>query len=139
MPQASRAPPAHPFLRSVSSSQYVSACVCTMIELPSVSKMLRRPGDSVTRFGRVLQRADAVLDVEVDQVAHVKRVIDVRRRRDVAGRVRARLTERTRIMMAACRCARLAGAGLVNVHGVLAVGQAHHAQLDRDFLYAFRQ
>ena len=48
--QASRVPPAQPFLSSDSWSQYVSGCVWTMIELPSASNTLSRPGDSVTRL-----------------------------------------------------------------------------------------
>src|SRR5512137_1454590 len=49
-PQASRVPPAQPFLSSDSSSQYVSGWVCTTMALPSASKTLRRPGESVMRL-----------------------------------------------------------------------------------------
>ncbi len=78
----------------------------------------------------------AVLDLDVDQVAHVVRVIDIRCGHVIRGAVRPRLAERARVVMPLRGTAGLAGADLVDVHGVFAVAEAFHHHLDGHFLDA---
>jgi hypothetical protein len=79
----------------------------------------------------------AVLDLDVDQVAHMIRVIDIGCRNVIAGTVGPRLPERTRIMMTFRRTARLAGGNLVDVNRMFAVRESLHHHLDGDLLDAF--
>ena len=94
-----------------------------MNELPSASMMLSLPGRQGNAVDPMYHLALAVLDLDIDQVAHVVRVIDVRRGHVIRSAVRSRLAEGARIVMPFGCATGLTGSNLVDVDG--------------NFLYAF--